>query len=71
MKKFVGFLSLIALFTITACTDRKPAEVKKEVTAVPSSAPAATTEKKTTIVLDKNGAKVATKKVDVTINPNK
>ncbi|MEP6596265.1 MAG: hypothetical protein ABJA71_09980 [Ginsengibacter sp.] len=71
MKKIAGFLSLIALFTITACTDPKPKEVKKEVTAAPSSAPATTTEKKTTIVLDKNGAKVATKKVDVTINPNK
>ena len=71
MKKISGFLSLIALFTITACTDRKPTEVKKEVIVVPSSAPATTPEKKTTIVLDKNGAKVETKKVDITVGPNK
>jgi hypothetical protein len=67
MKKITGFLSLIALFTISACTDRKPTEVKKEVTVVPSSAPATAPQKKTTIVLDKNGAKVETKKVEVTV----
>ena len=70
MKKIIGFLSLCAVLSFMSCKD-KPAEVKKEVTVVPSSAPATAPEKKTTIVLDKNGAKVATKKVDVTINPNK
>jgi hypothetical protein len=68
MKKIIGFLSLIALFTISACTNRKPAEAKKEVKVAPSAAPATTPEKKTTIVLDKNGAKVATKKVEVSVN---
>ena len=71
MKKITGFLFLIALFTISACRDRKSAEVKKEVTVVPSAAPATPPEKKTTIVLDKNGAKVETKKVDVTVGSNK
>ena len=71
MKKITGFLSLITLFTISACTDRKPAEVKKEVIVVPSSAPATPAEKKTTIVLDKNGAKVETKKVEVTVGSGK
>ena len=70
MKKIIGFLSFIAFFTVTACTDRKPAEVKKEVTVVTAPVPAAP-EKKTTIVLDKNGAKVETKKVEVSITPNK
>jgi len=71
MKKITGFLSLIGLFTISACTDRKSAEGKKEVIIVPSATPATPPEKKTTIVLDKNGAKVETKKVDVTVGSNK
>ncbi len=71
MKKITGFLSLIALFTIIACTDRKSAEVKKEVTDVSSSAPATPPKKKTTIVLDKNGAKVATKEVEITVGSKK
>ena len=70
MKKFSGFLSLIALFTMMACSNDKPAEVKKEVIVVPS-APATVPEKNTVITLDKNGVKVTTKKVDVTINPDK
>lgn len=70
MKKFSGFLSLIALFVIIACSNDKPAEVKKEVIVVPS-APATVPEKNTVITLDKNGVKVTTKKVDVTINPDK
>ena len=71
MKQITGFFFLITLFTISACTDRKPTEVKKEVTVVPSSAPATPPEKKTTIVLDKNGAKVETKKVEVTVGSGK
>ena len=70
MKKFSGFLSLIALFTMMACSNDKPAEVKKEVIVVPS-APATVPDKNTVITLDKNGVKVTTKKVDVTINPDK
>ena len=70
MKKFSGFLSLIALFTIMACSNDKPAEVKKEVIVVPS-APATVPAKNTVITLDKNGVKVTTPKVDVIINPDK
>ena len=70
MKKIIGLLSLVALFTIMACSNDKPAEVKKEVIVVPS-APATVPEKNTVITLDKNGVKVTTKKVDVTINPDK
>ena len=70
MKKFSGFLSLIALFVIIACSNDKPVEVKKEVIVVPS-ATATVPEKNTVITLDKNGVKVTTKKVDVTINPDK
>jgi hypothetical protein len=74
MKKIIGLLSLVVLVTITACSDSKPVEVKKEVIVVPS-VPAnivkEVPEKKTTIILDNNGVKVATKKIDVTINPDK
>lgn len=70
MKKIIGLLSLVALFTIMACSNDKPAEVKKEVIVVPS-APATVPDKNTVITLDKNGVKVTTQKVDVTINPGK
>lgn len=70
MKKIIGLLSLVALFTIMACSNDKPAEVKKEVIVVPS-APATVPDKNTVITLDKNGVKVTTQKVDVTINPDK
>ena len=71
MKQITGFFFLITLFTISACTDRKPTEVKKEVKAAPSASSATTPEKKTTIVLDENGAKVETKKVEVTVGSKK
>ena len=48
-----------------ACSD-KPAVVKKEVVVVPASPDLP--EKSTTISVDKNGVKVATKKVDVNVN---
>jgi hypothetical protein len=74
MKKFIVCLSLIVPLAITACSDEKT-ETKKEVIIVPAApapAPAtATPEKNTTIVVDKNGVKVGTPKVDVTINPEK
>jgi hypothetical protein len=76
MKKFIVCLSVIIPLLMAACSDKKP-ETKKEVIIVPASpapapAPAAATrEKNTTIVLDKNGVKVGTPKVDVTINPEK
>lgn len=67
---------------MTACSDDKT-ETKKEVIVVPAApapaptpapAPApvkVTTEKNTTIVVDKNGIKVGTPKVDVTLNAEK
>jgi hypothetical protein len=72
MNKFIVCLSLVIPMAMTACSDKKP-ETKKEVIIVPASpAPGtATPEKSTSIVVDKNGVKVATPKVDVTINPEK
>lgn len=74
MIKLTGILSLLVLFTITACSNDKTAEVKKEVIIVPvSSAPVVVEapEKNTTISVDKNGVKVVTKKVDVSVNSEK
>ena len=74
MKNTIALLSLVVLVILTACSDAKPVEVKKEVIIVPSEpAPIVKNvpEKKTTIILDNNGVKVATKKIDVTINPDK
>ena len=70
MKKVSGFLSLVALLTVMACSNDKPAEVKKEVIVVPA-APATVPEKNTVITLDKNGVKVTTKKVEVKIEPDR
>jgi len=70
MKKIIGIFSLVAVVTIMACGDNKPAETKKEVIVVPASPVIVTKEppkKPTTIVLDKNGVKVESKKVDVTV----
>ena len=68
MKKLIGFLSLAAVLIVMACSD-KSTEVKKEVVVVPDSRILIKDppEKPTTIVLDKNGAKVVTKKVDVVV----
>ena len=66
MKTIIGTLSLIILFGLTACSNDKPEVVKKEVIVV-KEAP----EKNTTIIVDKNGVKVATKKVEVIVNPEK
>jgi hypothetical protein len=76
MKKIIGLLSLAALFSVTACSNNKPPETTKEVIIVPTTATptpiiVVPPPKSTTIVLDKNGVKVGTKKVDVTINPGK
>ena len=64
MKKIIGFLSLVAVVSIAACSDRTT-EVKKEPT--PVVVVKDPVEKPTVIVVDKNGAKVVTKKVDVSI----
>lgn len=69
MKKIIGFLSLVAVITTLACTN-KPAEVTKEVIVVPPSSTIIVKdppEKSTTVTLDKNGVKVETKKANVTI----
>jgi hypothetical protein len=69
MKKIIVFSSLIGAFAMTACSNNKT-ETKKEVITAP--APAATTpEKNTTIAVDKNGVKVTTKKVDVSLGDKK
>ena len=68
MKKIFGFLSLVTVLTLAACSN-KPAEVKKEVIVVPAS-PAIVVkeqEKPTTIIVDKNGVKVVAKKIDVLV----
>jgi copper chaperone CopZ len=69
MKKIIGFLSVALVLITMACTN-EPAEVKKEVIVVPS-APVIIVkdppEKSTKVTLDKNGVKVETKKVDVTV----
>jgi hypothetical protein len=52
-----------------ACNN-KPAEVKKEVIVVPASPVIIVKDppaKSTTVTLDKNGVKVQTKKVDVSV----
>jgi hypothetical protein len=67
MKKIIGFLSFAAILTIMSC---KPAETKKEVVVVPATPVIIVKdppEKGTTIILDKNGVKVESKKVDVVI----
>lgn len=72
MKKIVGLLSFVLVLLAMACSS-KPAEVKKEVIVVPASPPAPIIVvkdppvKSTTVTLDKNGVKVATKKVNVVI----
>jgi hypothetical protein len=76
MRKFIVCLSFIVPLAMTACSDEKT-ETKKEVivvpvTPAPAPAPAtATPEKNTTIILDRNGVKVGTPKVNVTINSEK
>jgi hypothetical protein len=74
MKRIIGFLPIAALFLVVACNNDKPAETKKEVIIVQPPAPVVVKEvpeKNTTVSVDKNGVKVETKKVDVTINPEK
>lgn len=70
MKSIIGLFSVAVAVIIMSCGNEKPAEVKKEVVVVPSSPTIVTKnppKKPTTISLDKNGVKVETKKVDVTV----
>jgi hypothetical protein len=74
MKKIIGLLSLGSVLFFAACTD-KPAEVQKEVIVVPAQPVIVVKEpvvkepvdKNTTVTLDKNGVKVVTKKVDISV----
>jgi hypothetical protein len=70
MKKIIGLFSLAAVLLIMSCGNDKPAEVKKEVVIVNPSPVIITKDppkKPTSISVDKNGVKVETKKVDVTV----
>jgi hypothetical protein len=69
MKKTVSFLALVALVTTISCSD-KPAEVKKEIIVVPAAPTIIVKDppaKATTIIVDKNGVKVESKKVEVKV----
>ncbi len=69
----IGMLTLFIALAAMSCTD-KPAETTKEVVVVPAAPvtivkqPAPPATPPTKIVLNKTGAKVQTKKVDVTVN---
>ena len=65
MKQIISTLSFVTALIFMSCSNEK-AEVKKEVIVVPAK-PAVVVKKPTTIVLDKNGAKVETKKVDISV----
>ncbi|MEP6674164.1 MAG: hypothetical protein ABJA78_03390 [Ferruginibacter sp.] len=72
MKKITGSAAIIVLITAWSCSNQ-PAEVKKEVIVVPEKTivvekKEVVPEKNTSVSLDKNGIKVTTKKVDVTID---
>ena len=69
MKKLIGLLSVVVVLAAMSCSDKAP-EVKKEVIIVPVAPTVIVKDppaKGTTIVLDKNGVKVETKKVKVDI----
>lgn len=69
MKRTVSFLALVALVTTISCSD-KPAEVKKEIIVVPAAPTIIVKDppaKATTIIVDKNGVKVESKKVEVKV----
>lgn len=72
MKKIIGLFSVVLVFTGMACTN-KTEEAKKEVIVVPSTPVIIVKDppaKSTTVTLDKNGVKVETKKVDVSVKNN-
>ena len=63
MKKIIGLLSIAGLLAVMACSNNKPAEVKKEIIVVPTRTIVVDPpQKTTTVTLDKNGVKVQTKK---------
>ncbi len=76
MKKIIGLLSLGSVLVFAACTN-KPAEAQKEVIVVPAQPVIVVKEpqvvvkepadKNNSVTLDKNGVKVVTKKVDISV----
>lgn len=70
MKRIIGLLMVSAALITVSCSNQ-PAEVKKEVIVVPpviiKETIAVPPEKSTSVTLDKNGVKVETKKVNVTV----
>lgn len=64
MKQIISTLSIVTALIFMACSNESTE--KKEVIVVPAK-PAVVVKKPTTIVLDKNGAKVETKKVDISV----
>ena len=72
MKKIISLLSFVVVLLTMACGN-KPAEVKKEIIVVPSAPVIVVKDppvKSTTVTLDKNGVKVETKKVNVSVKNN-
>jgi len=69
MKKNFILIAIGVFVTLMSCTD-KPAVATKEVIVVPATPVVIVKdqpEKTTTVTLDKNGVKVATKKVAVEV----
>lgn len=64
MKQIISTLSFATALIFVSCSNESTE--KKEVIVVPAK-PAVVVKKPTTIVLDKNGAKVETKKVDISV----
>jgi len=72
MKKIIGLLSVALVLSGMACTN-KTEEAKKEVVVVPVAPVIIVKDppaKSTTVTLDKNGVKVETKKVDISVKNN-
>jgi len=76
MKKIIGFLFLAATLITLSCNDQPTPEKKEVVIVQPApkkevvvQQPVVTKEpeKQTSVTLDKNGVKVATKKVNVVV----
>ena len=66
-------MPMAAVVMVISCSP-KPAEVKKEIIVVPATAPIIIVKvppaKYTAVTLDKNGVKVETKKVNVSVKNN-
>jgi hypothetical protein len=68
MKKILSLLSFAAILTTSACSDQ-PSVTKEVVVVTPAKVvEKEVPEKSTSISVDKNGVKVASKKIDVVVN---